>query len=89
MLDMQQKLHCCEKLQKKAINSAAVGELRSSWLSSARGMIPHRWGNVPKGQMGKASFKNGGQAVPLNRGIDEMKLKSKKSKQMLFAILET
>ena len=39
MLDMQQKLHCCEKLQKKAINSAAVGELRSSWLSSARRIV--------------------------------------------------
>ena len=39
MLDMQQKLHCCEKLQKKAINSATAGELRSSWLSSARRIV--------------------------------------------------
>lgn len=30
MLDMQQKLHCCEKPQKKAINSA-VGELQSDF----------------------------------------------------------
>jgi hypothetical protein len=28
------------------------------------------WGNVPKGQKGKASFKNGGQAALLNKGID-------------------
>ena len=30
------------------------------------GGFPTVWGNVPKGQKGKASFKNGGQAVPLN-----------------------
>ncbi len=39
------------------------------------------WGNVPKGQKGKASFKNGGQAALLNRDIDEMVLKSKRNKQ--------
>ena len=45
-------------------------QMRSSWLSSARWMIPTVWGNVPKGQKGKASFKNGGQAALLNKGID-------------------
>ena len=34
------------------------------------GGFPTVWGNVPKGQKGKASFKKGGQAVPLNKGID-------------------
>ena len=36
------------------------------------------WGNVPKGQKGKASFKNGGQAALLNRRIDSIVLKSKR-----------
>ena len=64
MLDMQQKLHCCEKLQKKAINFrrrrtavelAQLGEEDDS---------PQCGEMSPKGQKGKASFKNGGQAVP-------------------------
>ena len=45
-------------------NFLAAGELCSSWFRSAEGWFPTVWGNVPKGQKGRASFKIGGQAIP-------------------------
>ena len=47
--------------QANAVELAQLGEVDDS---------PQCGGNVPKGQKGKASFKNGGQAALLNKGID-------------------
>ena len=62
----QRKIRFCNSVfgnepQANAVELAQLG---------GEGWFPTVWGNVPKGQKGKASFKNGGQAVPLNKGID-------------------
>ena len=58
MLDMQQKLHCCEKLQKKAINFRR----RRTAVELAQ------LGEGDSPQCGEMSRRDKGAGHPLNRG---------------------
>ena len=52
MLDMQQKLHCCEKLQKKAINFRRR-RIAAELAQLGGGVIPHSVGKCPEGTKGQ------------------------------------